>query len=147
MSEKKKSLEQLMFVSGSVYRLLRYEAQKRGVRWTALMVLKDLDLLGPSSQQVLVEIEQVTKPTMTVLLKQMEQRGWIERYVNPDRARENVVTITAQGRTYLRDEGEHLRRSLEAVLEGVTGKELLQLGQGLEPVVRVLANNVGLGNS
>ena len=48
-----------MFVSGYVYRLLCAKARTLGIRWSGLMVLVDLDLLGPTRQRALVEIEQV----------------------------------------------------------------------------------------
>ena len=62
--------EQLMFVSGYVYRLLCAKARTLGIRWSGLMVLVDLDLLGPTRQRALVEIEQVRGSTMTVLLQE-----------------------------------------------------------------------------
>jgi DNA-binding MarR family transcriptional regulator len=71
--------QQLMFVSGYVYRLLRAKARQLKIRWLGLMVLVDLDLLGPTEQRMLVEIEQVRGSTMTVLLQDLEQRGWIRR--------------------------------------------------------------------
>ena len=65
----------LMFVSGYVYRILRLEARSAGLRWTGILVLKDLDLLGPLTQQALADIEQVSRPTMTVLLHEFGAIG------------------------------------------------------------------------
>ena len=64
-------------------RLLRFGVRHEKIGWTALMILKDLDFLGPSSQRELAEIEQVRAPTMTVLINQMERKGWVQRRVQP----------------------------------------------------------------
>ena len=96
------SAKSLMFVVGYVQRLLRFEARHEKIGWTALMVLKDLDFVGPSSQRVLAEIEQVRAPTMTVLIDQMERKGWVQRRPDPDDARSYKVTITAEGTAQLR---------------------------------------------
>ena len=90
--------EQLMFVSGYVYRLVRAKARQLGFRWSALMVLADLDLLGPTEQRRLVAIEQVRGSTMTVLLQDLEKRGWLERVDHDADARVTLVSITASGR-------------------------------------------------
>lgn len=126
--------ELLMFISGYVHRLLHHEARRLGIRWMALMVLKDLDLLGPSSQQTLADIEQVRKPTMTVLLQQMEEQGWIRRNVDADDARLNVVKMTPKGARELQTTARHLRKRLDAALEGLPEWSLLDLQCGLGPV-------------
>ena len=66
------AIDSLSFVSGYLYRIVRYAARDLGIRWTALMVLKDLSLLGPSTQRTLADVEQVTEPTMTVLLAELD---------------------------------------------------------------------------
>lgn len=107
-----------MFVSGYVYRLLRYEARQKGLRWTALMVLKDLQLLGPVSQRILCDIEQVAAPTMTVLIQEMKNRGWIRKSRARD-ARVSLVSITSKGQKELKRAGRLLRGRLEAELEQI----------------------------
>lgn len=108
-----------MFVVGYVYRLLRFEARHEKIGWTALMVLKDLDLLGPSNQKVLAEIEQVRAPTMTVLINQMERKGWVQRRSDPDDGRSYKVTITTRGRKQLRATGRMLQTRLETELSAL----------------------------
>ena len=110
------SAKSLMFVVGYVQRLLRFEARHEKIGWTALMVLKDLDFVGPSSQRVLAEIEQVRAPTMTVLIDQMERKGWVQRRPDPDDARSYKVTITAEGTAQLRATGRVLQTRLETEL-------------------------------
>jgi DNA-binding MarR family transcriptional regulator len=98
------------------------------------MVLKDLDLLGPCSQQTLADIEQVRKPTMTVLMQQMEKRGWIRRGVNPDNARFKLVTITPKGAEKLRTEGSYLKKCLNDKLKGLPESVFRDLENALGPI-------------
>jgi DNA-binding MarR family transcriptional regulator len=112
-SSREIAARELMFVTGYVYRLLHNEARTLRLRWTALMVLKDLQVLGPSSQRVLAEIEQVSAPTMTVLLRDMEKRRWIRREEGSEDARVSLVTLTAAGQKELKQAGRVLRERLE----------------------------------
>ena len=127
-----------MFVSGYVYRLLRAKARELRVRWSALMVLVDLDLLGPTDQRTLVAIEQVRGSTMTVLLQDLERRGWIERVVHERDARVTRVAITADGRRELRRAGRKLRERLDEELNGVPEQVLCAVAAALGPLSRAL---------
>jgi DNA-binding MarR family transcriptional regulator len=131
----------LMHVSGFVYRMLRHEARRQRVPWTALMVLKDLDLLGPSSQRRLAEIEQVRAPTMTVVIQQMERRGWVQREADRGDARVSVVSITRKGQLQLRTAGQLLRLRLDQELSHIPDGVLNQLKDGLSPLAAVLTPN------
>jgi len=130
--------EQLMFVSGYVYRLLRAKARELGIRWSGLMVLVDLDLLGPTEQRTLVEIEKVRGSTMTVLLQDLERRGWIARQTHEGDARVTHVRITASGRAELHRAGTLLRRRLNAELSGMPSKVLGKVASALKPLSAAL---------
>jgi len=127
-----------MFVSGYVYRLLRARARGLGIRWSGLMVLVDLDLLGPTEQRTLVEIERVRGSTMTVLLQDLERRGWVEREAHEGDARVTRVMVTASGRTELRRAGRLLRDHLDAELSGLPGKVLRDVAAALKPLSSAL---------
>jgi DNA-binding MarR family transcriptional regulator len=130
--------EQLMFVSGYVYRLLRAKARGLGIRWSGLMVLVDLDLLGPTEQRRLVAIEKVRGATMTVLLQELEERGWVERKVHEVDARVTRVMITTSGRTELRRAGKLLRDHLNAELSGMPEGVLRKVAASLKPLSSAL---------
>ena len=121
-----------MFVSGYVYRLLRAKARGLGIRWSGLMVLVDLDLLGPTEQRRLVEIEKGRGSTMTVLLQDLEGRGWVEREAHEVDARVTRVMITASGRTELRRAGRLLRDHLNAELSGMPKSVLRDVAASLK---------------
>ena len=135
-----------MFVSGYVYRLLLAKARGLGIRWSGLMVLVDLDLLGPTEQRTLVEIEKVRGSTMTVLLQDLERRGWVEREIHEGDARVTRVKITASGRTELRRAGRLLRDHLNAELSAIPQEVLRNVAASLKPVSSALMQKAaGLG--
>lgn len=136
------ALDSLSFVSGYLYRIVRYAARDLGIRWTALMVLKDLSLLGPSTQRTLADVEQVTEPTMTVLLRQMQQRGWITRSRDPNSGRSKRVTMTAKGARELANAGRVLRERLGGELAGLSAAELDAIGTALRPLTALLMTKV-----
>jgi DNA-binding MarR family transcriptional regulator len=136
------AIDSLSFVSGYLYRIVRYAARDLGIRWTALMVLKDLSLLGPSTQRTLADVEQVTEPTMTVLLRQMQQRGWITRTRDPSNGRSKRVTITPKGARELANAGRVLRERLGGELAGLTAVELDTIGAALRPLVTLLMTKI-----
>jgi DNA-binding MarR family transcriptional regulator len=121
----------LMFVSGYVYRILRQEARGAGMRWTAILVLKDLELLGPLSQQALADIEQVSRPTMTVLLHEMEDLGWVKRSVDSTNRSANLIRITVKGTKALRAAGTRFVARIQAALEGLSARDSRSLEQGV----------------
>ena len=136
------AIDSLSFVSGYLYRIVRYAARDLGIRWTALMVLKDLSLLGPSTQRTLADVEQVTEPTMTVLLRQMQQRGWITRSRDPNSGRSKRVTMTAKGARELANAGRVLREGLGGELAGLSAAELDSIAAALQPLMAILMTKV-----
>lgn len=134
MTQAERVGDQLMFVSGYVYRLLIREASRIGIRWTAILVLKDLDLLGSLSQRQIADIEQLKRPTTTVLLQQMESHGWITRRIDSKNRSANIVSITPAGRKTLRNAGKALRETLNTALSELSAGERVRLERGLRPV-------------
>lgn len=137
-----------MFVSGYVYRLLRAKARGLGIRWSGLMVLVDLDLLGPTEQRRLVAIEKVRGATMTVLLQDLEGHGWVEREAHDVDARVTRVMITAAGRAELRRTGRLLRDHLSAELSGMPKRVLRNVAASLKSLSSALMpETADLGSS
>jgi DNA-binding MarR family transcriptional regulator len=137
MASKRKVSSPLMFVSGYVYRIVRQEARNAGLRWTGILVLKDLDLLGPLTQQTLADIEQVSRPTMTVLLHELEESGCVRRKVHDANRSSNLVHITAKGRRELRSAGAKFLDRIEVALEGLRPSDAATLERGLSALTRV----------
>lgn len=108
------------------------------------MVLKDLALLGPSTQRTLCEVEQVKEPTMTVLLNQIQKRGWVTRSRDPRNGRVKYVTITAKGARELAKAGRVLRQRLAGELTGLSASEFDAIGAALEPLVALLISKIDI---
>jgi DNA-binding MarR family transcriptional regulator len=131
-----------MFVSGYVYRLLRLEARSAGLRWTGVLVLKDLDLLGPLTQQALADIEQVSRPTMTVLLHELEDLGWVTRRVHSANRSSNLVHLTASGRKELRAAGTKFLGRIQSALEGLPARDLSHLERGVAALAQMWMEDI-----
>jgi DNA-binding MarR family transcriptional regulator len=134
-----------MFVSGYLQRVLRSEARQHRIRWNALMVLNDLNILGPCTQRTLADIEQIRAPTLTVLAQQMEARGWIRRTQSEGDARVSLVSITEKGRTELRKANDRLRRRVDEELRLISADMKDQLGRSLLPLASVLMRGLRSG--
>jgi DNA-binding MarR family transcriptional regulator len=132
----------LMFVSGYVYRILRLEARSAGLRWTGILVLKDLDLLGPLTQQALADIEQVSRATMTVLLHELEDLGWITRKVHSANRSSNLVHITTRGRKELRAAGARFLDRIQGALDGFPARDLAHLERGVSALAAMWMEGV-----
>jgi DNA-binding MarR family transcriptional regulator len=102
------------------------------------MVLKDLDLFGPCTQRMLANIEQIRAPTLTVLLKQMEKRGWVRRASFAGDARVSLVTITSKGRAELKRAGRLLRLRMNEELQLVPAHVKEDVSRSLAPLVGAL---------
>jgi DNA-binding MarR family transcriptional regulator len=107
------------------------------------MVLKDLALLGPSTQRTLADVEQVTEPTMTVLLQQMQRQRWVTRSRDASNGRIKRVAITPQGQRELKNAGTYLRQRLGAELGALSGAELDGIATALQPLVALLMRKIG----
>ena len=142
MASSRRITAPLMFVSGYVYRILRLEARSAGLRWTGILVLKDLDLLGPLTQQALADIEQVSRPTMTVLLHELEDLGWVTRKVHSANRSSNLVHLTARGRKELRAAGAKFLSRIENALEGLSARELAHLGRGVAALAQMWMGDI-----
>jgi len=73
---------------------------------TAASTLKFLLENGPQRVTALAARERVAQPTMSVIIKRLEQRALVERRVDPDDARATLVAITAAGVQTLRERSE-----------------------------------------
>jgi DNA-binding MarR family transcriptional regulator len=96
--------------------LLR-SSTRPGRSLTSLLTLRRLDLEGPQRITDLAAKEYVAQPTMTVLVRKLEQDGLVGRTADPEDARAVRVALTDAGRAELDEvrerRAEHLRRRLE----------------------------------
>jgi DNA-binding MarR family transcriptional regulator len=101
-----------------VSQLLR-QTNRSGRSATALLTLRRLDTEGPSRITDLAAGEFVAQPTMTVLVRRLEQDGLVERAADPEDARASRIALTRAGRAELdavrEDRAALLARRLDAL--------------------------------
>jgi DNA-binding MarR family transcriptional regulator len=81
--------------------LLRRETAAAGLSRAQLSVLHAVRDGGPRRITDLAELEQVTQPSMTLLVSRMERAGWVQRQPDPLDRRGVLVTLTPDGRRRL----------------------------------------------
>ncbi|HJT43951.1 MAG TPA: MarR family winged helix-turn-helix transcriptional regulator [Rhizomicrobium sp.] len=141
-NHKRDACDALALVTGYLYRSLRFEARHLGIRWTALMVLNDLALLGPSTQRTLADIEQIREPTMTVLLRDMRKEGWVIQERHPTNGRIKLAAITPKGLREMNRSGRFLRQRMELELETLSADDFKKIVLGLGPVANLFLRKI-----
>jgi DNA-binding MarR family transcriptional regulator len=107
-----------------------------GMRSYHYRLLAALEEWGPIGQADLGRSTSVDRSDLVTWLDELERVGLIERTVNPNNRRRNIVSITAVGRTQL--------RALDAVIDDVQERVLAPLSQNerrqLTKLLRKLAD-------
>lgn len=101
-----------------------------------LSVLSTLAFAGSRSLTQLAAAEQVSPPTMSKLIADLEKEGLVSKRADPADRRGVVILITAKGRT-LMDEGRRRRLALlRREFFGFTVDELKTLSEAAELMLR-----------
>lgn len=82
---------------------------------------------GPRRITELAELEGLAQPSMTLLVRRLEQRGWVERERQPDDGRVVVISITDAGTTALEEFRTQYRALLRAHIETMSDEQLTAL--------------------
>ena len=82
---------------------------------------------GPRRITELAEIEGVAQPTMTLLVKRLEERGWIGRERDPDDGRVVLVSLTEAGATALDELRADYRGALREHMLAMSDEEVAAL--------------------
>jgi DNA-binding MarR family transcriptional regulator len=64
--------------------------------------LATIDRHGPLSPSELAEIERIKRPTVTRIVRHLEEGGLVERVKDPLDGRASILTITTEGRALLK---------------------------------------------
>ena len=123
--------ERLPSRAAVLVRLLVKQVRSREVSRTEMEVLSIIRE-GPRRITELTELEGVAQPTMTLLVRRLQDKGWAEREGLPEDGRVVMVRITEAGRTAQ----ERLRARFLAVmrtdLEDLSDPELEALRAATE---------------
>ena len=86
----------------------------------------------------LAEREGLAQPTMTLLVKRLEQRGWVQRERDAADGRVVLVSLTAAGKTALKETRAGYRAVLQRHLESMTAAEVASLTTATEALGRLI---------
>jgi DNA-binding MarR family transcriptional regulator len=112
-------------------RLLVRQVRNTEVSRTELQVLALLDE-APRRITELTELEGTAQPTMTLLVKRVEEKGWVRRDGLPSDGRVTIISLSAAGRTaYARFRAQFLA-AMRADLEHVSDERLHALAGATE---------------
>jgi DNA-binding MarR family transcriptional regulator len=106
---------------------------------TGASTLKALMEDGPQRVTSLAAREPVAQPTMSMVIKRLEQRGLVQRTVDPEDARASLVTITEIGIETMRERAEARSRWFASRLAGLCEEDRRTVGSTLAMMFDKLA--------
>ena len=125
--------EHLLRRSAVLVRLLFRQVRSREISRTEMEVLSVL-VEGPRRISELTELEGIAQPTMTLLVKRLEGRGWVQRGRVPDDGRVVLVSLTDTGRAAQKKFRRRFLAALRADLADLSDRELGDLTLATETI-------------
>lgn len=104
-----------------------FEAHGEGLRSYHYRLLAALEQWGPTSQAGLGRDTGIDRSDITAALAELESRHLVERKVDPDHKRRNIVTLTPQGAATLLRLDTVLDEIQDTVLAPLTARQRRQL--------------------
>jgi DNA-binding MarR family transcriptional regulator len=121
-------------------RRLRQQRADHGLPLGQLSVLATLDRCGPLTPGVLAQHEQVRPPSMTKVLANLSEGGYVDRTPDPTDGRQQLVSLTDRARTLLYEDRRRRDEWLAEHLLGLDREQRTALRAAL-PVLEVLADS------
>jgi DNA-binding MarR family transcriptional regulator len=118
--------------------------RSRTLSLTALSTLSTLEQTGPRRLTDLAVTEEITQPSMTSLVTQLEQLGFAERRRDAADARVVLVAITRAGRQFMRERRRAGARTLTELIDKLDEQDAAELHVALPALLR-LADIVAQG--
>ncbi|HEY2398630.1 MAG TPA: MarR family transcriptional regulator [Solirubrobacteraceae bacterium] len=115
--------EHLLSRAAVLVRLLVKQVRSKEVSRTEMQVLGLLDE-GPRRITELTELEGTAQPTMTLLVKRLEKKGWVEREGLPDDGRVALISLTEAGRAAWRRFRAQFLAAMRADLDVLSEEQL-----------------------
>jgi DNA-binding MarR family transcriptional regulator len=122
--------DHLLLHAGVLTRLLIKESNSEITR-TEGGVLFTLSR-GPRRITELAEVEGLAQPTVTLLVKKLEQKGWVKRDSTAADGRVVVLSLTRAGRTALDDFRAQVSEALRADLDAMSDRQIAALETATE---------------
>ena len=122
-------------------RQLRLVDQKLGMSTARLSLMSVLVFKGPCTMSELANIEQVSRPTITNLVKGLERDGYVKCSGTSDDKRAVLATATKKGHRLLEKGQETRVKQLAGMFNDLNDKEIQCLKQAAEIVGGILNQN------
>jgi DNA-binding MarR family transcriptional regulator len=94
---------------------------------------------GPRRITELADLEALAQPTMTILIKQLEQQGLVRRKRSSDDARVVLVDLTKKGRVALDDYRERVRDAMGTYLAEISDEQVDRLVAATETLAQLVS--------
>ncbi len=94
---------------------------------------------GPQRVTTLAELEGLAQPTMTTVVKQLEQRGLVKRAQHANDGRVVLVNLTKAGSAALADYRSRARAMLGAYLSEIPDEQVEALAAATEALTQLIA--------
>jgi DNA-binding MarR family transcriptional regulator len=136
----RRKLEELFFeLIRSLYLHQPYQSLT-GLSMSVSEMLTLMELVGsePLSQQMLVARLHLEKSTVSRLVKQLEQRGWVIKERDGQDTRVCLLTLSEEGRAVAEQAAKVQVERHKRVLDAMTENEQEALAGGLTGFIRVL---------
>ena len=114
-------------------RVLRASMPSRS-SMAALLTLRRIDEVGPLRITDLAAAEMVAQPTMTGIVRRLEQDGFVQRTRDPDDARAMRIALTEAGRNELAIARASRVAALQERLDRLDDDARAALGAALDPL-------------
>jgi DNA-binding MarR family transcriptional regulator len=112
--------------------------RSRTLSLTALSTLATLEQTGPRRLTDLAMAEEITQPSMTSLVTQLEQLGFAERRRDLADARVVLVAITAAGQHFMRERRRAGAQALTELIEKLDEQDVAELSAALPALLRLV---------
>jgi len=93
---------------------------------------------GPRRITELADLEGLAQPTMTLQIKQLEQRGLVKRERRSDDGRVVLVDLTKRGRAALDDYRERIRGAMGEYLAEISDEQVDRLVAATETLAQLV---------
>jgi DNA-binding MarR family transcriptional regulator len=123
--------EHLLSRAALLVRLLVKQVHSREISRTEMEVLGILTE-GPRRITELTELEGIAQPTMTLLVKRLQEKGWVQREGLPDDGRVVMISITKAGSTAQQKLRAQFLTAMRGDLQELTGQQLEELSAATE---------------
>lgn len=110
---------------------IRHQGQPQCLSLSQLRVLYFLQRRSPSCLSAVADYLDVTRPTMSVMIERLVQRGLVQRTNDPLERRRIALSLTPQGKTELDQVYNATLLTVADRLQGLSEPELVQISASL----------------